>query len=95
MHSPPPPLMDAVAPPSMSSATMYEPSSAPSFETCWMADIGIINQTMQAAPPPNNNVQLDSIDEDVLAALGSAEREALLEEQETNIMEQIEKKRSQ
>ena len=60
-----------------------------------MADIVIINQAMQAAPPPNNNVQLDSIDEDVLAALGSAEREALLEEQETNIMEQIEKKRSQ
>jgi hypothetical protein len=89
---PPPPPIDAVAPhpPSMSSAPMYEPS-APSFED--LLDGGHHThqpnslEMMQAVPPP---APQPDIDEDVLAALDPAEREALLEEQR-QIMEQIEK----
>jgi hypothetical protein len=95
MFFPPPPPIDAVAPPppSMSSAPIFEPS-APSFED--LLDGGHHNhqpnslETMQAVPPP---VAQPDIDEDVLAALDPAEREALLEEQR-NIMEQIEKEKA-
>jgi hypothetical protein len=90
MNFPPPPPMDAVAPPSMSSAPMYEPS-APAFED--LLDGGHHHQPnsldmMQAVPPPMDAPP--DIDEDVLAALDPAERESLLEEQR-QIMEQIEK----
>jgi hypothetical protein len=92
MNFPPPPPIDAVAPPppSMSSAPVFEPS-APSFED--LLDGGHHNhqpnslEMMQAVPPP---AAQPDIDEDVLAALDPAEREALLEEQR-QIMEQIER----
>jgi hypothetical protein len=86
--------MDAVAPPSMSSAPMYEPS-APSFEDLLDGQHHQDHQpnsleSMQAVPPPNNAQAASCIDEDVLAALDPAERKAFLEEQR-QIMEQIEK----
>lgn len=99
MSFPPPPPMDAVAPPPpafmSSSAPMYEPS-APSFEDLLDGQQHHHHhqpnslETMQAVPPPSHSAPPDmSIDEDVLAALDPAEREALLAEQR-QIMEQIE-----
>jgi hypothetical protein len=103
---PPPPPIDAVMPPPppMESSSAYSPSappaaSAPCFEDLLDTQQHHHHQThnhslmdMQAVPPPAAPPSI-GIDEDILAALDPAERDALLEEQR-KIMEQIEKERS-
>ena len=102
MHFPPPPPIEAVAPPppidslppptfnsvAAPSAPMFAPS-APAFEDLLDSHPAPPPLSgMQAVPPPA--APEPQIDEDVLAALDPAEREALLEEQR-QIMAQIEK----
>jgi hypothetical protein len=99
---PPPPPIDAVMPPPpMESA--YSPSAPPAASAPCFEDLLDTQQhhhqtqnhslmDMQAVPPPAAPPSI-GIDEDILAALDPAERDALLEEQR-KIMEQIEKERS-
>lgn len=106
MNFPPPPPIDAVAPPPAidslpppafdsvaapgPTAPVFAPS-APAFEDLLdphPAPPPLAG--MQAVPPPAPEPAAPQIDEDVLAALDPAEREALLEEQR-QIMAQIEK----
>ena len=100
----PPPAMDSLPPPSFDTiAPMSAPPapSAPSFAPSAPAFEDLLDphpappplDGMQALPPPPAPEPAPQIDEDVLAALDPAEREALLEEQR-QIMAQIEKNKT-
>jgi hypothetical protein len=93
---PPPPPIDSVLPPPPATAMAPPPpsmmtppaASAPSFEFL-MEPPAAAAAGMHALPPPASQAPPPpEIDEDILAALDPAEREALLEEQR-QILEQI------
>lgn len=92
MNFPPPPPIESVLPPPPIESVLpptAPAASAPSFEDLLESEQTTHNHlaTVQAVPPP------PAIDEDILAALDPAEREALLEEQK-KIMEQIEREKA-
>lgn len=95
--APPPPLANVMSPPAITPSAPA--ASAPSFEDL----LGSNQQNSLPPPPPDSLMDMPAvpppmaavptppnIDEDILAALDPAEREAILEEQR-KIMEQIEK----
>jgi hypothetical protein len=103
--APPPPLSNSVAPPPPSMEYHSKPppafsappaASAPMFEDLLQqqhqhqhqqhGEMNLLDMPAMPPPPPE-------IDEDILAALDPAEREAILEEQR-KIMEQIEREKS-
>jgi hypothetical protein len=99
INFPPPPPMDAIAPPPPA-MMMRAPAapSAPCFEDLLDSQQQQQQHTMNPLAgmhvvPPPAAPPAPIIDEDVLGALDPAEREALLEEQR-QIMEQIEKEKS-